>query len=359
MDHGRRLASAVGLLDAEEVDALLVTDPVNVRYLTGFTGTNGQVLVTRSGATFLTDARYEAQAGVVVRDATIVVYPQRLGDALGPLLESLHVRRLGIEAEHVSIATAKRLAKSIDGIESIPTTGVIEGLRRGKESDEINLLREAVRLGDEVFMKALDHIAPGSSTERDVALYIEIEFRRSGAESVSFPPIVASGPLSAHVHHTASERVIEKGDLVVLDLGCRLHGYCSDLTRTVAVGPASRAQLELHEVVLRAQKRAIAQIRPGASGKAVDRTAREIIGSARLSGDFKHGLGHGVGLDVHEAPRLHRLSDDVLAGGEVVTVEPGVYETGAEGLRIEDMVVVGDGTAEVLTSAPKEELIEL
>ena len=359
MDHARRIAGAAASLDDVGVEALLVSDLENVRYLTGFTGTNAQALVTRSGATLFTDARYEARAATLVRDAEVVIYPQRLNEVLVPELSKAGVTRLGFEAESMTVASWKRLEGSIGGREGVPTSNLVEALRRTKDAEELALIRAAVRLGDATFGRALDGIVPGSSTEREVAAYIEHDMRKEGADGVSFPPIVASGPLSSHVHHTASDRVIEKGDLVVLDLGCKVDGYCSDLTRTVVVGPAGAEQLELHETVLRAQKAALGSMAPGVSGRGVDATAREIIEGADVPGDFKHGLGHGVGLDVHEAPRLHRASDDVLAPGDVVTVEPGVYDTESEGLRIEDCVVVTEGGVEILTTAPKDDLIEL
>lgn len=359
MDHARRIASAATLLDSAGADALLVTDLFNVRYLTGFTGTNGQVLVTTSGATFFTDPRYEARASALVRDAGVVIYSQRLSEVLIGELSKRRVRRLGFEAETMTVAAWKRLEGSIGERKGVATSYLIEGLRRTKDAEELALIREAVRLGDAAFARTLDAIVPGRSTERDVAAHIESDLRAHGAERVSFPPIVASGPLSAHVHHTASDRVIEKGDLVVLDLGCVLDGYCSDLTRTIVLGPASPAQLELHETVLRAQRAGLGTMRPGVSGRAVDAAARKIIEASDVPGDMKHGLGHGVGLDVHEAPRLHRASDDVLEPNDVVTVEPGAYETGGEGLRIEDCVAVTENGVEVLTTAPKDELIEL
>ncbi|MDQ4095222.1 MAG: Xaa-Pro peptidase family protein [Actinomycetota bacterium] len=359
MDYARRLASATELLARHDVDALLVTDLTNVRYLTGFSGTNGQVLVNRSGATFFTDGRYEARAASLVRDADIVIYERRLNDSLKPVIEKAGVRRLGVEAETMTIGTWQRLKNVLTKCDVVATSDAVEGLRRTKDDVELERIREAVRVGDATFAAALDAIVPGKSTEREVALFIETELRRRGAEEPSFPPIVASGPLSAHVHHTASDRVIEKSDLVVLDLGCKLDGYCSDLTRTIVVGPASDEQRELHAVVLQAQRAALASMRPGIGGKDVDAAARAIIDEANTAGDFKHGLGHGVGLAVHEAPRLHRLSDDVLAPRDVVTVEPGLYETGRDGLRIEDCVAVTTDGVEVLSTAPKDELIEL
>jgi Xaa-Pro aminopeptidase len=204
----------------------------------------------------------------------------------------------------------------------------------------------------------LDRLRPGM-TEREVALELEMYMRTNGAEALSFEPIVGSGPQSAHIHHTPNERVLEKGDLVLLDFGCKVDGYCSDLTRTVVLGPASEQQLESYGLVLEAQRVGIEAVRPGAPGKEVDAVSRAVIEGTGRGEEFGHGLGHGVGLEVHEAPRLHRISRDTLKPGDVVTVEPGVYESSWGGIRIEDCVLVTEEGYEVLGRAPKDELIEI
>ncbi len=358
MDLGGRLSRLQHRLEEHEVEALLVTNLTNVRYLSGFSGTNGQVFVTREGGIFLTDPRYAARAASLVREAEIAIYPARMTDALVPLLAETRVKRLGVEGKAMTLDERDDLEKRVGGVELITTTAVVEEMRRAKEAAEVELMREAVALGDRAFQRLLDTLAPGQ-TEREIALEIEITLRRWGAEAVSFPPIVGSGPLSAHIHHTASERELQKGDLVLLDFGCRWQGYCSDLTRTVVLGPATDEQRQMYDLVLRAQAAGIAAVRPGAAGQVVDAQARAVIEEAGSGSFFAHGLGHGVGLEVHEAPRLSKISEDVLRAGDVVTVEPGVYVPDVGGIRIEDCVLVTPEGREVLGAAPKDELIEL
>jgi Xaa-Pro aminopeptidase len=347
-----------GLLDEHDVDGLLVTNLTNVRYLTGFSGTNGQVLVTRSTAVFLVDPRYDARARTLVDAAEIVIYPNRLTEVLPPQLAAAQVSRLGVEAGTVTLATRDDLATRLEGVELVPVKDLVEGLRRTKETAEIEPIREAISISDRTLAWALDRIAPGVA-ERDLAIDIEVHMRQAGAEGVSFDPIVGSGPLSAHIHHTASDRTFEKGDLVLLDFGCRFEGYCSDLTRTLVVGPANDEQLRIYSLVLGAQKAALAAIAPQVVGSECDAVARAVIDGAGHAEHFGHGLGHGVGLDIHEAPTLNRLSEDVLEPGHVVTIEPGVYLPGVGGVRIEDCVVVTEDGCEVLGSAPKDTLTEL
>lgn len=358
MDHERRLDACRTRWQDAGVDGLLVTNLTNVRYLTGFSGTNGQVLVSANGATFFTDPRYEARAGQLVEGADVVIYPARLTDVLPQHLSDRGIRKLGVEGPTMTLSEREDLAPKLPGTELVTTRGVVEGLRRSKDADEIALIRAAVALADDAFAHILDRLVPGVA-ERDIALELELHMRRAGAEAVAFPPIVGSGPLSAHIHHSASERLLEKGDVVLLDLGCMLQGYCSDLTRTVVLGAARDDDLALYDLVARAQLAGIAAVAPGRHGAEVDRAARDVIGEAGHAEHFGHGLGHGVGLDIHEAPRLHKISEDTLAPGDVVTVEPGVYLPGHAGVRIEDCVLVTDDGAEVLGAAPKERFIEL
>lgn len=353
-----RVADLRALLVRADVHALLVTDLTNVRYLTGFSGTNGQVFVSPDRCVFLTDPRYRARAADLVEGADIEIYPHRLTDSLRPLLAAARVKRLGVEAKTMTLAERDELAGRLKEIDLLPTVGLVEELRRSKDAEEVELLKEAVALGDEVFGWVLDRIVPGAS-EREIALELEVKMRELGAESVSFPPIVGSGPLSAHVHHTAGERELQKGDLVLLDFGCRLNSYCSDLTRTLVLGSATDQQREVYQLVQEAQTKGIDAIRAGARAQAVDAQARGIIEAAGFGERFGHGLGHGVGLEVHEDPRLRRISEDTLQQSDVVTVEPGIYIDDVGGVRIEDCVLVTEAGADVLGSAPKDELIEL
>lgn len=357
MDHSGRIERIRESLGLSGVDALLVTNLTNVRYLTDFSGTNGQVLVTGSAAYFMSDPRYAARAGQLVHGAEVAIYKDRLTDVLTDRLKGASVNRLGVESGSMTLAQHDDLASKL-GVELVPTKDLVETARRTKEPAELDLIRRAVALGDAVFTWVLDRITPGVA-ERDLALDLEVRMRQEGAEGVSFPPIVGSGPLSAHIHHTASERTFEKGDLILLDFGCRLGGYCSDLTRTVVLGPGTDEQQEHYELVLAAQRAGLETIRAGVAAKDADGAARAVIDAAGRQEAFGHGLGHGVGLDIHEAPTMNRISEDILATSEVVTVEPGVYLADQGGIRIEDCVVVTDGEVEVLGSAPKDRLIEL
>lgn len=357
MDYEARIARLREAVTGAEVDALLVTNLTNVRYLCGFSGSNGQLLVTASGATFFTDPRYRARAGDLVQGAEVVVYDSNLHESLAPRLAEGGTTKVGIEASTMSVAQKSQLEDKLSGVELAPTKNLVEELRRRKDAEEVSLLREAVRISDEAFEWVLERLGPGR-TEREIALDLEVEMRRRGADSVSFEPIVGSGPLSAHIHHTPSDRELQKGDLVLLDFGARWQGYCSDLTRTVVLGDGGDHRA-VYEVVLAAQTAGIDAVRAGTPCKDVDASARKVIDDAGYGATFGHGLGHGVGLDIHELPRFHKTSDETLVAGDVMTVEPGIYVTGSGGIRIEDCVLVTDDGCEVLGKAPKDTLIEL
>ncbi|HYZ47229.1 MAG TPA: Xaa-Pro peptidase family protein [Actinomycetota bacterium] len=358
MRHEQRIDKTRAELPGIGVDALLVTNLTNVRYLTGFSGTNGQVLVWDDGALFFTDPRYAARAADLVEGAEVAVYRDKLTDLLPERLGSIAATRVGIEAETVTVAQRDRFTAALEGIELISTSGLLEGLRRSKDDDEIAAVRRAVEYGDAAFNWILDRIKPGR-TEAEIALDLEVHMRNEGADDVSFEPIVGSGPLSAHIHHTPSDRQVQTGDFVLLDFGSLKDGYHSDLTRTVVVGTATDEQRQMYDLVLRAQAAGIDAVRAGAEGTVVDSAARELITGAGYANEFGHGLGHGVGLDIHEAPRLARTSQDELVEGDVVTVEPGIYRVGWGGIRIEDCVLVTKEGAETLGNAPKSALLEV
>jgi Xaa-Pro aminopeptidase len=356
MDYVSRLERVRASLGANEIDALLITNLTNVRYLTGFSGTNGQVLITGSGALFLTDPRYAARAGDLVTGAEVLIYKNGLAADLSERLTAEKIARLGIEAQTMTVADIEDLADKLPA-ELHPVRNAVEELRRTKEPDEVAAIQEAVRVADETFKWVLERLVPGAS-EREIALDLEMRMRTSGADGISFDPIVGSGPLSAHIHHSPSERTFTKGDFVLLDFGARFDGYCSDLTRTVVLGPATDEQREQYQTVLAAQQAGIDAAAAGVRGVDVDAAARAVVVDAGQGDNFPHSLGHGVGLDIHEAPAL-KLSEEPLRAGEVVTIEPGVYLVGRGGVRIEDDVLIEEGGARVLGSAPKDTLIEL
>lgn len=339
----------------EQVDGLLVGSPANRRYLSGFTGSSGWLLITADRAELWTDFRYLEQAAAQAPAFEIVRHEADVYRHLGRRVGELGLGRLGFERDHLSYRQWERLRGGLpEKVELVPVAGWIEELRRVKDAGEIAAIRQAARIADEALLEVLADLRPGR-TEREVALQLEFAMRRRGAEGVAFDFIVASGPRSALPHGTASDRVIQEGDLLTVDYGAVYGGYASDCTRTVVVGRAGERQREIYDIVLEAQRRALAAVRPGATGAEVDRAAREVIESAGYGEHFGHATGHGVGLEVHEGPRLAATGgDDVLAPGMVVTVEPGIYLPGWGGVRIEDLVVVTESGGEILTRVTKE-----
>jgi Xaa-Pro aminopeptidase len=342
------------LLGERDLDRALVTDLTNVRYLTGFTGTNGACVCGPGARFFLTDFRYTERAAAEVEGWETVTVE---GDWLGGIAERLE-GRFGFEDDHMPVRMLEKLkAKLADGVEAVAAGGLVERLRRVKDEGELAAIVEAAKLADEVWRWSVEQGLAGRS-EREVARAAEARIRELGGDP-SFPAIVAAGPNGALPHAEPGEREIGEGELVVFDMGAKLDGYCSDGTRTYATGEPGEAARQVYELVREAQLAALDAIEAGARGEAVDAVAREAIEAAGHGKRFGHGLGHGVGLEVHEAPRLSLRSDDVLAAGEVVTVEPGVYLPGEFGVRIEDLVVVTEEGHRNLSSLPKElQLVE-
>jgi Xaa-Pro aminopeptidase len=341
------------MLAERELDALLVTDLVNVRYLTGFTGSNGVAVVGRDLRRFITDFRYVEQAAEQVHGFDRERAPQEFLNALVDGWPEGELR-LGFEDEHVTVRRHRRLREVLpDRVELVAAGGIVEEQRAVKDAGEIEQIRAAAALADEAYALVRGQGLVGR-TEREVALAIENEMRRLGAQEPSFPSIVASAERGALPHAVPADAQIPRGTLVTLDIGARLDGYCSDCTRTWATGSLPDDLAEAYALVLRAQETALAAVRPGLEGRAVDAVAREIIEAAGHGEHFGHGLGHGVGLEVHEAPRLARTAEAPLVAGNVVTVEPGVYLPGRGGVRIEDLVVVAPDGHTVLSGTTKE-----
>jgi Xaa-Pro aminopeptidase len=342
-----RLAAAL------DVDALLITDLVNLRYVTGFTGSNGMAVVGPDVRRFITDFRYVEQAAQQVDGFDREAAPQEFHNALqdgwpdGPF-------RLGFEDQDVSVRLHSRLRDLLpERVELVPAGGAVEQLRAVKDAGEIERISAAAALVDEIYGVLREQGLVGR-TEREVALAIELELRRLGAEALSFPSIVASAERGALPHAEPADVPIPRGTLVTLDIGARLDGYCSDCTRTFATGELPDDLAEAYALVQRAQEAALGAVRPGPTGREVDAVARDIIEAAGHGEHFGHGLGHGVGMEIHEAPRLARSAEAPLVAGHVVTVEPGVYLPGRGGVRIEDLVVVTEDGHSVISGTTKD-----
>jgi Xaa-Pro aminopeptidase len=360
MDYSGRCRRLQLEVQRLKLDAILITHLANVRYLTGFTGSAGALLLESEGRNrplFVTDGRYTAQAREQVKGARIAI--SRRGVLAGMMREiaARKPRRLGIEADHMTVKTRSLLASELSGSRLAATSGVVEKLRMVKEPAEVELIRQAVVLGARLLPGVLRNLRPGR-TEVEVAARLEYMARRAGAEGMSFETIVASGRRSAMPHGVASSASLPGRGFVVLDYGVILHGYCSDMTRTVHLGKAGAQAKGWYDAVLQAQLAAISAVRPGAAVAQVDREARQVLRGSRLNRFFTHSTGHGLGLEIHEPPRLAAAEEQTLAAGMVITIEPGIYVAGKGGIRIEDVVLVTSRGYELLTPAGKD-LVQL
>ena len=354
MNYALRQRTLRDRLATTQFDALLVSHLPNIRYLCGFTGSSGLLLIEEAGSVFFTDVRYDTQAHAEVKSAKVVVARQAVLNAAAERIAALRGRKaIGIEAEHATVSERKRLNDLLPArLRLKNATALVERLRMVKDEEELALIRTAVRLGAKLFDRALEVIRPGVK-ESEVAAEMEYMARRAGAEEMSFSTIIASGTRSALPHGRASDQPIKPGGFVVCDFGVILAGYCSDQTRTVWVGSASQEARAAYEAVQEAQQAAIAAVRPGARASDVDGAARKVLRKRGLGRYFTHSTGHGVGLEIHEAPRVAAGQKDVLRPGMVITIEPGVYFPGKWGVRIEDMVAVTERGCDVLTPTSK------
>ncbi|HEX3617078.1 MAG TPA: Xaa-Pro peptidase family protein [Solirubrobacteraceae bacterium] len=348
-----RAARLIAALDGATVDLMLISNLVNVRYLTGFTGSNGLAVIGPQTHVFLTDFRYTEQAEdeVYPEFERITVAQNLITDALNHLPEGS--LRVGYESETVTVDGYERMRELFpERAELVAVKGLVENMRVVKDEGEIELITAATKIADQAFEALLADGLAGR-TERELALALEHDMRLRGAESPSFDSIVAGGAHGALPHATPRDVKIEQGQLVVIDWGAKYAGYCSDCTRTVAVGEPGPEAREAYELVLGAQQVGLDEVRAGGNGKEIDKAVRDIIYGAGHEGHYGHGLGHGVGLDIHEAPTLSFRAEDTLQAGTVVTVEPGVYLPGRFGIRIEDLVVVTADGVRILTQIPK------
>ena len=352
-----RLHRLVAQLPERELDAMLISAPENRRYLSGFTGSAGYLLLSVDNAVLVTDSRYTEQATGQAPDYQVVQV--RGGwDWLLELLKENGIKRLGFESQHMTVATYNDLMDAVKGKEDlgqvslVAASGITETLRITKDSDELVSLQKAIDASDAAMSAVCPTIEEGM-TERDVALRMESAMRDFGSEGTSFDTIVAAGPNGAMAHHQPSDTSIRCGEPIVIDMGAQVGGYCSDITRTVVVGEPDETFRKIYDIVLGAQLTAISTVRAGMTGEECDGLSRTVISEAGYGDNFGHSLGHGVGLEVHENPRVGPKAANTLESGMVFTVEPGIYLSGWGGVRIEDIVILGEDGAKPLSKASK------
>ncbi len=345
-------------LKAQSIPALMVSNLANVQWLTGFTGSFGVVLVTSDSGLMITDSRYTVQAQEQVTDLPSITYgsPLSFVEFLQKQVGELGISTLHIDENQVTVGSYNQWKKTLKGTTFVPDEDPIHKLRKVKSAAEIALVQEACQLADACLEYLLTQIKVGV-TENELLYEIEQFFRKHGS-TISFPPIVVSGERSARPHGVPSDKPLESGDFVTFDLGCKIKGYCSDITRTIVVGRATERHKEVYDQVLKAETTCIDALKPGVNGRDVDKLARQILDEKELAQYFGHGLGHGLGTLVHDSGRLSSTIDEPIEVGQIWTVEPGVYIEGFGGVRIEDDVVITETGNTILTHFPKE-LLEL
>jgi Xaa-Pro aminopeptidase len=352
----RRIARARAAMAEKQLPALLLTNIPNIQWISGFTGSSAFVVITPTDAILATDSRYNEQAAAQCPDYRVELLPTSAPDEVVKVLAAVAPPKLSFEAGHMTVELFGKYREKLDrGIELVPTASLVETLRLIKDPEEIEKIQAACILADRAFEHIVPFLKPGA-VERDVMLELEWFMRKQGAD-VAFDTIVASGWRSALPHGRASAKAMERGDFVTLDFGARLDGYCSDITRTVVLGEPSDEQRMVYGVVLETLHGSIEGITAGRKGVEIDAQAREIIGAAGYGERFGHGLGHSLGLQVHDGPGFSKRSEITLEAGMVMTVEPGIYIPGWGGVRIEHDVVVTDGPARVLTHSSTDLLV--
>lgn len=351
-----RLDAAKRLLIEKGLDGFIVFKPVNVTYLTGFTGDDSIVIISLNESYFITDSRYTEQANQEIKDFKIVEHKSDIFEAIKDCVNMMGINKLGFEENYITFEQYNKL-KNMLNVVMKPENSFVESLREIKDDTEIENIKKAQFITDETFKYFINFVKPGMK-EKDVALEMEYYMKKLGADDKSFDFIVASGKRSSMPHGKASDKVIENGDFVTFDYGCRVNGYCSDMTRTIVVGKANEKQREIYNTVLEAQINAINNLKSGMIEKEGDYLARKIIIERGYGDYFGHSLGHGVGLEIHEKPFMGPRGTNLLKSGMVVTVEPGIYIPDFSGVRIEDMVLLKEDGVIDLTNSPKE-LIEV
>ena len=337
-----------------ECDAVLVTNLKNIYYLTGFSGTEATVFISKTRRIFLTDARYTLIAKGVVQEFDIVETRDPLGE-IAKIIADDKLQKIGFDDE-ISYSYFKMLENVFSAYELVPMTGFIENLRMIKDEHEIATIRKACQISDQAFLDVLDFIKPGETTELAVMNFLDARMRQLGASGASFDFIIASSYRSAMPHGVASDKVIQKGETLTMDFGCYYNHYVSDMTRTIHVGQVTDEEREIYDIVLRSNQALIEAAKAGLSRIDFDRIPRQIINDAGYGPYFSHGIGHGMGLDIHEIPYFGK-SEELIEAGMVLTDEPGIYLDGKYGVRIEDDLLITEKGCEVLTLAPKELIV--
>ncbi|MCX7695074.1 MAG: aminopeptidase P family protein [Caloramator sp.] len=353
----KRLQQFLSKFDELNIDAALVYKDENRNYLSGFTGDDSFLFITREKSYFITDSRYTEQAQNEVVGFEVLEYKPPIHDFIKLLADKHNIKRLGVEEDRMSFADYITYKEKLEGVEIVKLEQTIEKIRMIKDEEEIKLIETAASIADKAFEHILNYIKPGIS-EIEVALELEFFMKKMGASALSFPTIVASGNRSSLPHGTASEKIINEGEFITLDFGCIYKGYCSDMTRTIVLGKANEKQKEIYNTVLEANEAALKAVRPGISCFELDKIARDIIVERGYGERFGHGLGHGVGREVHELPYVNFRSKFNLEAGMIITDEPGIYIPGFGGVRIEELVLVTEDGYRVLSKSPKH-LIEL
>jgi len=351
-----RIEKVTQAMREEGIDGLLLTGEANVRYVSGFTSGDSYVILTEKGLFFLTDSRYTEQAAQECGGFSVVDYRRdasTLEETIAAGCSDLGIKRLGFEKEIVAYSLYESIRTHLDRVDFVPTQGIVEGVRIVKEEAEIQILKKAAAIAAAALTDLIPLIKPGL-TEQDIQRELEYLLMKNGASGTAFPTIVASGPRSSLPHGAPSQRSVEQGDFITIDFGALYQGYCSDMTRTIAIGRVSEEQRKIYDVVKKAQETALAGIRPGMTGAQIDKLARDVIKEAGYGEYFGHALGHSVGLEIHESPNFYPREETVIRPGMVITVEPGIYVEGVGGVRIEDVVVITEDGCENITHSAKE-----
>ncbi|MGD9678007.1 MAG: M24 family metallopeptidase [Vulcanibacillus sp.] len=336
-----------------KIDAMLITSKTNRKYITGFTGSSGYALVTQDKAILITDFRYIEQAKNQVNGFEVIMHQGPINDAVADQIKVNKIDNIGFEQDFVTYSLHKQFANKLSNLNLVPVSHIIENLRMIKDQDEIKLIKKAAEISDQAFTYILNFIKPNMK-ETDVSIALEYKMRELGADGIAFDSIVVSGYRSSLPHGTPSDKKIQSGDFLTLDFGACYMGYNSDMTRTIVIGKTSSKHKEIYDIVLEAQLEGVKKIKAGMTGKEADALTRDIINKYGYGEYFGHGTGHGLGMDVHEDPRLNHLSETVLTTGMIVTVEPGIYIPDFGGVRIEDDILITESGGEILNRSSKD-----